>query len=286
MYKFEKIFVEITEFCGLNCSFCTPTKSNSIMDLDKFKHISKQISPYTKLCALHILGDPLSLDNIDDYIKIAKKEGLKLEITSSGFYLDENKINILLTSDNIFQINISLTSALYQYKPISIQQYMNNILLLCKKHKEANSQIFINLRLWNLDKNLNAPSVNNEIYKILEQSFNIKTENNHKVKLDYKIHLIQKPFFQWGFNHEVKTAGFCHGTINQLGILTNGSVVPCCFDTKGEITIGNILHDSFIEILNKQRFKKMRDGFKSNIRVESICQKCSYPDYLISAKNV
>lgn len=284
MSKFEKIFVEITNFCGLSCKFCTPKKSNDKMPLLLFEKICNDIYPHTKLCALHILGDPLSLDNIEEYIKIAKNKNLNLEITSSGFYLDTHTQNILLKYNNIKQINISLTSAIYQNKDINLDSYFQNIFSLCAKHKELKSETFINLRLWNLDSNFKAPDINQTIYKILEEQFKIRI-HNHKTKLSYKIHLIQKSFFSWEFKDKKQLHGKCYGTISQLGILTSGVVVPCCFCTKGEINLGDIGKNSLLDIINNQKTQKIKQGFLNNLRVESMCQKCSYPNYISNVKN-
>lgn len=274
--RFEKIFIEITNFCGLHCTFCTPQKdSKAQMSLELFSKITNAITPYTKLCALHILGDPLTLPNLNKYLNIAKH--LKLDITTSGFFT--KPLHTLLEYPNIHQINISLTSALYQKNPISIQQYLQPILEFCALHKIQKSEVFINLRLWNLDNAFNAPPCNLELYKILESFFSCKI-TTQKTKLSYKIHLIQAPFFSWADAKNPKTTeGFCYGGSKQLGILHNGIVVPCCFDAKGIVALGDLNTQSFKEILQSKRLIHLIEGFKNNKRVESFCQSCVYPSY-------
>ncbi|WP_104721947.1 radical SAM/SPASM domain-containing protein [Helicobacter mesocricetorum] len=282
--KFEKIFIEITNFCGLDCSFCTPKKqAKEIMSLENFDKIIQKISPYTSLCALHILGDPLSIKNLSPYLKIAQSHNLKLEITSSGFYL-EDKIDLLLNSPCIHQINISLMSALYQSKTINLEEYFQPILKLCNTHQQLKSEKFINLRLWNLDTNFNPPALNTKIYNLLKQNFLFQEISPLKIRLNYKIFLHQARMFEWANvdSQNLHKKGFCYGGIKQLGILCNGIVVPCCFDAKGAINLGNILEESLKEILLKQRAKALVQGFKNNNLVELLCQSCNYPQYLAS----
>ncbi|MDE5592048.1 MAG: SPASM domain-containing protein, partial [Helicobacter sp.] len=263
-----------------------------IMSIENFKNISRSISPYTKLCTLHILGDPLSLDNLSEYLEVATKENLKIELTSSGFYLSKNIINLLLESPCIHQINISLMSSLYQNKIIDLKQYFAPILKLCTLHQNTKSEKFINLRLWNLNPDLTPPPCNQHIYKILQSSFNLTpfvfNDFHPKVRLGYKIFLTQAKQFKWSNlkNGSLFLTGSCYGGTKQLGILCDGRVVPCCFDTHGVITLGNILEHSLEEILQMQRAKNMIEGFKNNQRVESLCQACSYPNEKNNIKNL
>ncbi|MBX7490248.1 radical SAM/SPASM domain-containing protein [Helicobacter turcicus] len=281
--EFEKIFVEITNFCGLHCSFCTPKKeAKKIMPLELFNKISQEISPYTKLCSLHILGDPLSINNLKDYLDSAKD--LKLDITTSGFFLNPQNIALLLEYPNVHQINISLTSILYQKQPMLLESYLQKVLELCQKHQAKQSEKFINLRLWNLNSNFKAPKCNATIYETLQKHFNLSSISPLKTRLSYKIHLIGAPFFEWvDTENTIKhTRGFCYGASKQLGILCDGRVVPCCFDTKGEITLGDIKTQNFREILESKRRIDLINGFKNNARIESLCQACKYPNSLKS----
>lgn len=276
MQKFEKIYIELTNFCGLHCTFCTPQKGEEIMPLELFAKIAKEIAPFSKLCTLHILGDPLKLKNLESYLKIA--ENLALEITTSGFY--PAPLESLLNYKNIKQINISLTSALYQKQKINLEKYLKPILDFCTTHKARKSEKFINLRVWNLNKAKVPPQENAELYTLLERYFNCKT-NPIKTRLSYKIHLIGASFFKWQDSSLSKnTQGFCLGGQKQLGILQSGIVTPCCFDTQGQIALGDLKTQGFLEILQSRRLYNLTQGFKENKRVESFCQTCPYPAYL------
>ena len=46
--RFKKIYVEITNICNLNCSFCNRTKKpKRSMTVDKFKIVLEKIRDYT-----------------------------------------------------------------------------------------------------------------------------------------------------------------------------------------------------------------------------------------------
>ncbi|MCQ2755197.1 MAG: radical SAM protein, partial [bacterium] len=58
--RFKKIYVEITNSCNLNCSFCPETKrTKEFIEIEDFRHIIDEIKEYTNLIALHVKGEPL-----------------------------------------------------------------------------------------------------------------------------------------------------------------------------------------------------------------------------------
>ena len=69
---------------------------------------------------------------------------------------------------------------------------------------------------------------------------------------------------------------FCHGLRDQLGILCDGSVVPCCLDHEGDITLGNLFTQSMEEILESPRAKAIYEGFSQRKAAEELCRKCGY----------
>lgn len=41
---------------------------------------------------------------------------------------------------------------------------------------------------------------------------------------------------------------FCHGLRDQVGVLCDGTVVPCCLDHEGDIALGNLFETTLEEI--------------------------------------
>ncbi|MBD3830123.1 MAG: radical SAM protein, partial [Arcobacter sp.] len=85
MKKFKKVHIEITNICNLKCTFCPPKiLPNGIMSLEKFDSLNSQLKPYTKELAYHVVGDPLVLTNLNEYLNISLKHGLKVNITTTA----------------------------------------------------------------------------------------------------------------------------------------------------------------------------------------------------------
>ena len=62
------------------------------------------------------------------------------------------------------------------------------------------------------------------------------------------------------------TNGTCKGLIDHIGILSDGSIIPCCLDSKGIINLGNIYQDDINDIYNKEIVREMIKGFKNNYK--------------------
>ncbi|MCR2056279.1 SPASM domain-containing protein [Campylobacter helveticus] len=276
---FKKIYVELSDICGLECEFCPSKKAQrGILPLQDFEKIATQIYDKAEIFTFHLLGDPLILRNLEQFINMANTYQMKLEITTSGFHLNEKNQNLLLNYENIHQINFSLAS-FFSQKKLSLNAYLTPILAFCKKHLELKKSSFINLRLWNFDVNFKAPKENEEIYKILNENFKEKFDfTMPKIRLERHIMLHQAKRFTWPSLKTpiVSKKGFCHALKEQVGILSNGTLVPCCLDTNGDINLGNVLENSFQNLLETKKFLDLKQGFERGERLENLCQRCEF----------
>ena len=280
--KFYRIYIELTNVCGLKCSFC-PTKNlpNKTMSLDFFESIIKQAKNYTKEIACHVVGDPFTLPNLNEYLDIIDKYGLKALLTTSGYYM-KKQLNSTLFHPCVKQINISLNAFNKNDSSITFEQYIEPIITLCKAKEKEAKEIFINLRMWNLDSKLSEDSYNQEVFTKLEESFGVKIEYKNpkeSVRLAYKTLLHFDTYFQWpSLANPIYGHGTCQGLSSHIGILANGDVVPCCLDSEAVMKLGNLTKQSLFDILNGKRAKSIKEGFAQNICSEEMCLKCSYKD--------
>jgi radical SAM protein with 4Fe4S-binding SPASM domain len=277
--NFYKVHVELTNICGLSCSFCPPkTEPNNIMILSFFESVLKQLVPYTKLLAFHLLGDALTLSNLKEYLDMAQKYSFSVELTTSGYFL-KNHDHTTLFHPAVKQLNISLNSFNKNSTKLSFDEYIKTILELSHIKIAHYPKPFINLRLWNLDEQNSDIKYNELIYEKLKEHFSFSLTQERSIRVAPKILLNFDNYFEWpSLSSDHNTNGFCHGLSSHFGILSSGAVVPCCLDSKGIIPLGNLHGQSLDEILKSQRVENIRDGFSHNIAIEELCKKCSYKD--------
>ncbi|HJE03339.1 MAG TPA: SPASM domain-containing protein [Aliarcobacter thereius] len=283
--KFRKVHIELTNICNLKCTFCPPKlHPNKVMDLELFDRLNFELKEFTNELAYHIVGDPLVLGNLNEYLDISKKHNLKVNITTTANNISNRHYETLLNS-TIKQINFSLNSYNANSHKKSFQEYLEPILNFVKYAQEKNHEYFINFRIWNLDEEKSAKEFNKKVFDSLNIFFELDLnideiyENRPKnIRVARKIFINFDEYFVWPSlkNEVVSKSGFCHGLSSHFGILSNASVVPCCLDLDASINLGNIENNSIKEILKSNRAKDMINGFKKNILVEELCQKCEY----------
>ena len=281
--RFKKIYVEITNSCNLKCSFCPETKrTKEFMNLDKFKHILKEIKEYTNLIALHVKGEPLLHPNLKEILSVCREENMLVNITTNASLLEKN-LDIIIKSNAVRQLNLSLHSITKNENcdSYNFENYINSVLNASKEILEK-TNIIISYRLWNLE-NIEKNSENYHILNSLENAFGVENlreiaKKEKFVKLAENAFLNQDLEFVWpSIDGEfVSDSGTCHGLRNQVAILVNGDVVPCCLDGEGCIKLGNIFKESFENIINSEYSKEFVKAFEENRVIHNLCKRCGF----------
>ncbi|WRG14944.1 SPASM domain-containing protein [Helicobacter pylori] len=277
---FKKIYIELSDICGLQCSFCpNPKNIRGVMSLELFEKVCKEAAPLTPIITLHVLGDPCKLKNLNRYLSTAKRFSLKVDLVTSGVYLRDFEA---LLQDVIYQISISLDAGLDNHNKLNQHRYIQKILEFCRYKFEKNSEVFLNLRIQDgtLDKHQNL------IKPFLESFECVSLEtliSQGRVRLFKKSFLNIQKTFKWPnlnapnpLNQESKIP-YCYGLIKQIAILSNGVVVPCCMDTQANINLGDLNHTPLKDVLKSQKAMAIKTHFLKGEALELLCKNCSYP---------
>lgn len=261
MKKFKKIYVEITNYCNLNCNFCSKdNRKKKEMTIEEFESVLKKIDDYTDYLYLHVKGEPLLHSNLEEILSLCRKYNKFVNITTNGTLLAKNVDKLL----NVRQINISFHS----FKNADIKQILDASKFL------ADNGVYIVFRFWVYS------DIQKELFTIISNYFNcdISLFNLRNTKIYNNIYINKDEEFIWPSlnNNILHKNGTCLGLKSHIGILSDGTVVPCCLDSGGVINLGNIFKDDLNDILNSKRVKNMLNGFKNNIFCEELCQKCGF----------
>ena len=255
------------------------------MNLDFFESIAAQASHYTKEIACHVLGDPLTQSNLHAYLDIIHKYGLKAMLTTSGYFLKKHSYNTLF-HPCVKQINISLNSFNKNDTSLTFEQYITPVLALCKEKLVREEELFINLRVWNLDEVKSERAFNETLFKKLSSAFEIDLhlddvykQRPKSIRLEKKILIHFDNYFEWpSLTNKNYGHGTCQGLQSHIAILASGKVVPCCLDCDGIIELGDLNKNSLGDILKGKRTMNILEGFKKGKAYEELCQKCSYKE--------
>jgi len=283
---FNRVHIEVTNICGLTCSFCPPKlQPTKTMSLSFFEKVLVELQPLTKSLAFHVMGDPLVLSNLFEYLELANKYNFEVELTTSGYYLKETPAEVLF-HQAVRQVNISLNS--YNKNPLSLsfEEYMDRVLSACKDKLQMYPKPFINLRVWNLDDVLSESEFNTMLFQTIEEFFDVNInldmiykDKTKSLRIASKVLLNFDNYFEWpSLKSTHDSDATCHALKSHIGILADGTVVPCCLDGEGVINLGNLQDTSLKSILDSNRAQNMIEGFRQDKAVEELCRKCSYKD--------
>lgn len=270
--KYSRVYVEITNICNRNCSFCPgTTREKRRMSLDEFKFIASSLVGVTDYIYFHVMGEPLTHPELSDFIKYATSLGFKCAVTTNGTLVTERTDELI--SSGVYKVNLSVHS----FEGGEEEKYLNYIESLADfADKASNSGVLTVLRLWNkgFDGGLNDRTL--EIFK--ERLKGEWKWGSRGARIRHKLHLEYGDRFDWP-DMEAENMGdclFCYGLRDHFGILCDGSVIPCCLDREGNIALGNIHETPIRDILSSDRAEVILRGFDNRIAVEELCQKCGY----------
>ena len=271
----DKIYLEITNVCNLDCSFCHKTKrEKKLMSEEEFNVLLGKIEGKSKYLFFHLMGEPTLHPLLSRFIESARNKGFLPAITTNGSLIAEKGESIL--SALPYKISISLHAP--EANPaFSADGYLESCVNFAKEAAIRGS--FVALRLWNLGTDAD----NSAILDFLRSSFpgewvNLRGGSSQR--------LADHIFLEWGerFDWPDPSAPecdedadlFCYGLRDQVGILADGTVVPCCLDADANINLGNLFFSELDDILASPRARAIYDGFTRRRAVEPLCRRCGY----------
>lgn len=284
--KFRKVYCEISNSCNLKCDFC-PSSADSgtekrFMSEELFAKLIPQLQPITYALCLHVMGEPMYHPNLERLLDICTEHEMGVSIVTNGTLLDESHQRNLL-HPAVMQVNFSLQSFESNFPDADNSAYLNNIFSFVERSFTARPDIHINLRLWNsgdfkqsLGQNRSTIDRIQRFFSIPQEVMNNLSPRGNRLKGDLYLNFADRfdwPTVEMPFQSD---RGTCPALKNQFGILSDGAVIPCCLDKDGAINLGNCNTQSIDEILNSERAINMRNGFKQQKLVESLCQHCTF----------
>lgn len=274
---YSKVYVEITNICNMSCSFCHRHKrAPRQMSAEEFSFILSALTDKTKYIYYHLMGEPLTHPQLHEFIKMAGERGFKSVVTTNGTLLKKHGEELL--SAGVYKVNLSVHS----FEKENADDHIRYIRELAEfAEKAARKGIIVVFRMWNkgLDFGRNETTFN-LLKELIQGEW---AENTRGIRIRDKIHIEWGERFEWP-DSEAEIKGdrfFCYGLKDHFGILSDGTLVPCCLDSDGVINLGNIFGENIDSILNSERARAITDGFAKGETSEDLCKRCGYAQRFI-----
>ena len=270
---FRKAYLEISNICNLSCAFCPGTRRQKrAMTEEDLKILLPKLRPFTDFLYFHLMGEPLCHPKLETFLTLAGEHGFKVILTTNGTLLPKKQA-MLLSSPALHKVNISLHAFEANDLPIPFGDYLAGCF---EFGKAAGGKVLVSYRLWN-QGGLDAQ--NDTILKTMRNYFPEPwVQDRHGQRIGNRVFLEHGDKFDWP-DLTAADGGdcvFCHGLRDQIGILADGTVVPCCLDHEGDIALGNLFDQSLDEILDSPRAKALYEGFSQRKATEELCRRCGY----------
>lgn len=282
MKQFSRIYLEITNQCNCTCSFCIGnSRPSKFLSVAEMAHILPQIKPYTDYLYFHVLGEPLLHPQLGKFLEMAGTEGFQVNLTTNGTLLEKQR-DMLLSSPALRKVSISLHSL--EGESVDTQMdYLNQVADFAQRASAKG--VLCELRFWNLggSEGGNVPifsylcgklSLSED--RVVQATAALEAKGNFTLAKGLFLSVAQR--FEWPamtaplHNQPI----FCYGLRSQVAILSDGTVVPCCLDSSGDVALGNLFTSTFQEAIQSPRARTLYDGFSNRTPTEELCKRCGY----------
>ena len=272
MRRFAKIYLEISNLCNLTCAFCPGTKRRPhAMTEAEFSVLLPKLRPYTDYLYFHLMGEPLCHPLLGRFLELAGEAGFRVILTTNGTLLAQKQA-LLLAAPALHKVNVSLHAFEANDLRVPFSQYLDD----CFAFGQASGEKIVCYRLWNSG---GADRRNGEILDALHRAFPGEwSEGRQGWRIADRVYLQEGEKFDWpdlGAQEQGESV-FCYGLRDQIGVLCDGTVVPCCLDHEGDLALGDLFTQELDTILDSPRAKAIYDGFSRRCAAEELCRRCGY----------
>ena len=273
MKRFQKVYLEISNLCNLSCAFCPGTRRKpKRMTQEELDILLPRLRPWTDFLYFHLMGEPLCHPQLESFLESAGKQGFKVILTTNGTLLQQQQ-PLLLASEALHKVNISLHAFEANDLAMPFETYLQQCFAF---GKAAEGRKLVVFRLWNQG---GAEERNADILAAMASYFPKPWVQERKgTRIGNRIYLEYGDKFDWP-DLKAEDQGeqvFCYGLRDQIGVLCDGTVVPCCLDHEGDLALGNLLETDLQEILDSDRAKAIYHGFQHRQATEALCRRCGY----------
>ena len=297
MEKLEKIDLELTNYCNLECKHCY-MNANQIEKGNKlsFEKAIQIIQEFSEIGGRRIAltgGEPLLHDKFLEIFNFIVDNGIKIELETNGFFLNKNLVkNLSKHRENIRYVQISLDGPEKIHDMIrglkgSFKRAINAIELCLKEE--------INVRVSTVLIKQNKDSIF-EIFEILKKlsvtDFRVDAGvptgrgRNVAISVNEYINVVKKLNELMGNDNNGKViTPSCGVGETRVAVTVNGAILPCPMIR--DLIAGNAFNYGELSVaLNSEAIKKVRDGLENscgNCKSRKICGRgCKARAYAIT----
>ena len=288
------LMVEPTNTCNAKCPLC-PTgvgelnRAKTFIKPGLFQTYIDQAFPYAETLNLWNFGEPFLHKGAFDFIRYARDRHMTVTVSTNGFvFYDTSNIDKLIDSGLSFLI-VALDGA----TPEVFNQYRVNVhfdkvveglaLLRDAKKRRGVDHPVVDVQFIVMSHNQHQVEAVSKIAKEAGGLFSVKTADFGMVdRLPDNISVPEKTEqsrYERSPEGElvlrVPRQNHCFYLWHMVLLNSNGEVIPCAYDIKSELVLGDLNRQPLREIWNGERARTIRQGVLEIRKQFKSCSTCT-----------
>lgn len=287
-----RVLLDVSSICNFHCSYCVHGNGEAakiirqeIMPASLAKKCIDDLAAFPrklKMLSFFDLGEPLLNKNLLDLVRYASERSVaeQLEITTNGSLLT-HELSECLISAGVTLINISVYGLdsddylTFCKVPLNFDRFVQEIsYLYCIS---GNAKIVIKI----CETTLETRERTNRFYQIFGPICD-KICIEHPVPIWYDIDCNVEGDGKDIYGNQITKKQICPLPFYTMCVHVDGTVVPCCADWKGYLSIGDANTESLKSIWNNEIFQRLRKNLLKDGNMKTHpCKRCNFHECVV-----
>jgi radical SAM protein with 4Fe4S-binding SPASM domain len=283
--------VEPTNISNLSCPLC-PTGRADLnrpprhLKLEEFKGLIDDMERYLLFLVLWDRWEPLMNPELPAMVRYAAERDIKAVTGTNGHFFKHEDYMAELLKSGLSTLIVAIDSVsadnyeVYRQQG-DLAQVVTGIEKLMELKKKVKSNTLINLRMVVMKQNEHEVDKTRHYARAIgADCFTVKTLNPSCGSTARDSELVPENPKYRRFTYKKDTLErisvdqVCMRVWTMSNIFSNGDVVPCCYDYRGDLKVGNVFERSFTEIWNSQAYRELRKRIFTQKNSIPICREC------------
>jgi radical SAM protein with 4Fe4S-binding SPASM domain len=283
--------IEPTSRCNLRCPLC-PVGRDELgrpkrdMTLSEFKGIIDDVRRWVMLLVLWDWGEPFANPELPQIVRYASDAGMRTVTSTNAHYLSNDDQVAAILSSGLSTLIVAIDSIDdAEYRAYRIGGQLEKAITGLKKvvalKRALGSHTLINLRMVAMRQNEHQIGEMRRLAReIGADRFTVKTLNpscgsvsmdSNLVPLNKKLRRFKYVGKSW---ERIPVKVPCHRVATMSNILSNGDVVPCCYDFDASMKVGNAFETPFSHIWVSPEYREIRHRIHEQRDELPRCSNC------------
>lgn len=291
------ISIEAAGFCNFRCPMCIQGRSindleraTKLLNFDNYKKFIDEVQDFLVQISLYYAGEPTLNRNLPKMIEYASKKNILTYINTNAALLDKPDFRKALIDSGLYRLHFSVDGA----TPETYLKYrvggnfavtLDNIRNFVKERGNRKTPI---LAMQTITSNTTLPEF--DAYAELCKELGVERAFATTYHIDQRRHAPSKEELadvpmggKYSRYSHVDSEGYAVKKepksdscpwLDSVYILSDGTIVHCCYDEEAEHTFGNVFEHGFKKLWNDPAYAKWRKEEAKPMKLD-LCKTCT-----------